>query len=249
MVSVNNSAANTPSAPSPAETPPATLAASLPTASATVVPPTATALSTPTSTPTPTETPLPEGWFFRGVRLYPNEDEDGLLLYGNAFNHTSTAQELISISGIFYNVQDQVIAGADQTFAYWPGYVIPPGGSMPFEMIVDSIREAARFDLTAEASPSSNLPRQDFNVAELKQWQEDDSYCLQGQLRNPGGELEDYLIIAAILYDSQDQVVNFGNYELFTCHDLVGDESSTFKICVDPPNQEVARYEVVAWGR
>jgi hypothetical protein len=264
-LSANNSTTNTPSAPNLGETSPATLGASLPAATVTVasfptstqIPPTstptaaATAPPTPTSTssPAPTETSLPEGWIFSGVRLYPDQYEDGLLLYGNALNHTNTAQELISITGTFYNGQDQVTAGAEQTYAFWPGYVVPPGGSMPFEMTVDGIREAAKFDLAAEAEPSSNIPRQDFNVFALNQWQADDLYCLEGQLQNPGAKLEDYLLIAAILYDSQDQVVNFGNYEEFAHDDLVGDESSTFEICVDPPNQDVTRYEVVTWGR
>jgi hypothetical protein len=187
------------------------------------------------------------GWAFAGVRVYTDQDQGGLLLHGKAINNTDSPQELLAINGIFYDGQGQVIADEDDSYAYWPGYVVPPGGSVPFELLVDGIGEAAKFDLSVEAEPSDETPRQDFNVSNVNQQTEDDIYCLAGELRNPGSELDDYLIIAAVLYDNQDNVLNFGDYEEFGT--IGGGDASNFEICVDRPSQDIARYEVVAWGR
>jgi hypothetical protein len=197
----------------------------------------------------PTATPISTspGWAFAGVRVYTDQTQGGLLLHGKAINNTGSAQELLAINGIFYDGQGQVIADQDDSYAYWPGYVVPPGGSVPFELLVDGIGEAAKFDLSVEAEPSDESPRQDFNVSNVNQQTEDDIYCLAGELRNPGSELDDYLIIAAVLYDSQDNVLNFGDYEEFGT--IGGGDASNFEICVDRPSQDIARYEVVAWGR
>jgi len=46
------------------------------------------------------------------------------------------------------------------------------------------------------------------------------------------------------LYDGQGNVVNFGDYGEFG----VDDDEVDFEICINPPNQEVARYELRAWG-
>ena len=89
----------------------------------------------------------------------------------------------------------------------------------------------------------------DFEFADLNQWTEDDVYCLEGKARNLGAGVEDYLIIAAVLYDAQDNVVNFGDYQEFGRIGLAGDTSSDFEICVDPPYQNVVRYELQAWGQ
>ncbi len=168
------------------------------------------------------------------------------MLYGNIVNNTGSAQELFSIAGTFFDAQGQIIAGPDSTHAYWPGYVVPPGGSVPFELFVNGIANIANFSLSAEAEPSSENPRQDFEFAEVdQQGNEQGAYCLKGELRMRGDEPEDYLIIAAVLYDGQGNVVNFGDYGEF---DLDGDDEIDFEICINPPNQEVARYELRAWG-
>jgi hypothetical protein len=130
-----------------------------------------------------------------------------------------------------------------------PGYVLSPHGNMPLELLVEGISNVANFQLTAQAQASGDSPRQDFTVAELNQRQEDGVFCLAGKLHNPGGQLADYLIIAAVLYGAQDHVINFGDYQEFGHSKIAGDTASSFDICVDPPAQEVTRYEIVAWGR
>lgn len=55
-------------------------------------------------------------------------------------------------------------------------------------------------------------------------------------------------MVVAILYDSQDRVINFGNYHQPAPTALVGDQMMDFEICVDPLDQTVTRYELRAWG-
>lgn len=199
-----------------------------------------------TPTPTPTVIAAPGGWTFAGVRLQPDEELGGLVLYGNAVNQTGAAQEVSAITGVFFDGQGQVTADASQTYAYWPVYVVPPGGSMPFELMVDSINSAANYDLSVEAEPSSELPRQDFEFAQVNQWTEDETYCVGGVVQNAGGPLGSYWVVAAVLYDDQNNLVNFSDDgEL---DPQAGNGNSPFEICVDVTNQPVARHELLAWG-
>ncbi len=71
---------------------------------------------------------------------------------------------------------------------------------------------------------------------------------MQGRLRNPAGQLRNYLVIAAVLYDDQDKVINFGSYDVWYPQEVSGDQGEDFELCADPLDQEVARYEVRAWG-
>ena len=65
-------------------------------------------------------------------------------------------------------------------------------------------------------------------------------YCVAGELRNPGGELQEYVVMMAILYDSQEKVVNFGD-ELEPFPRILGDDTLEFEICVQTLGQTVAR--------
>ena len=213
----------------------------------------ASSTETPTLSPTgiPTATPtaasVPQAWAFSNIQVYTDQYEGGLLLYGNVTNSTGTPQELFSIGGDFYDAQGQVIAGPEDSFSYWPGFVLPAGGSMPFELVVDEANSPANFELTTEAEPSNETPRQDFDFAEVNQWTEDETYCISGKLRNPVGALDEYLVIAMILYDAEEKVINFSDYGEFGSG--IGEDGQDFEICIDPPNHGVARYELRAWGR
>lgn len=208
--------------------------------------PTATETPLPTSTPTTTPTPLPE-WVFSGVRISTDQYEDDLLLYGDVMNNTGSSQELAYITVTFYDAQSQVIA--DQgIYDYWPVETIPHGGQAPFEITVIGIQDAANYDLRVEAEPSEKTLHQEFEFLDLSQSDEDDTYCLGGRIRNDGNKLQSYLVIVAVLYDSQDNVVNFSDYYHYSPKDLVGDETLNFEICADTFNQEVARFELRPWG-
>ncbi|MBE7556978.1 MAG: hypothetical protein HS126_38560 [Anaerolineales bacterium] len=242
--------ADPPAAPPTAVPPPTSTATAAPLPTDTPSP-TATVTETPlpTDTPTPTLTPTPQAWAFSGVRMYPNPYDDGLLLYGNLVNNTSTAQKLMSVLGTFYDAQNQVIAGPDSGDGYSPAYVVAPGAGVPFELAVDTIENAANFDLNVAAEPSDQLPRQDFDFSDIEQWADEGLYCISGELKNHGGELQDYLVIALILYDSQENVISFSYYEELDPEWIEGDDELDFELCSDVLEQGVARHELHAWGR
>ena len=175
-------------------------------------------------------------------------DSGGLLVYGEVANNTGSAQELAAIAGKFYDAQGNVIADENNTTDYWPVAVIPNGGRVPFELFAPGIQAAARLELAAEAQPTTTTTRQDFEFSALSQSNEDDLYCVAGKLRNPGDAVQAHLTVVVILWDSQNNMLNWGNYDVRFPGDVVGDLTTDFKICVSPPNQGVARYELRAWG-
>lgn len=221
-----------------------TLPPSAPTATAT---PASTATSA--STATPTLTPVPAtGWSFAGVRLDPGQ-QDGLLLYGDMINDTGAPQELEAVTGAFYDAEGKLIADKGSTYDYWPINVVPPGGRVPFELTVFDVQKPANFNLMVEAAQSDENTRQDFEFLNVNQRNEDSNYCLGGELRNPGDELKEYLVIVAILYDAQGNVINFDYYDEYNPENVKGDQTSSFDICVSPLDQAVANHELRAWGQ
>jgi hypothetical protein len=201
------------------------------------------------STATPTVAPTPSnGWSFASVRVYPGQ-ADGMLLYGDVINDTGAPQELEAVTGAFYDEQGQLIADEGNTYDYWPINVIPPGGRVPFELTVFDIQNAANFNLMVEAAPSEENTRQDFEFLNVNQRNEDGDYCLEGELRNSGDDLEEYLVIVAILYDSQGNVINFDFYDEYDPENVQDDDTSSFDICIATLDQGVANHELRAWGR
>ena len=180
--------------------------------------------------------------------MYTDAYEGGLLVYGDLVNNTGASQEIFDIVGTFYDVQGQVVADETSTYSYWPVLVIPPGGRMPFELTVEGTRSADTYDLRVDAEPSGEVPRQDFEFFDLYQRDEGYGYCIGGTLRNPGVELQDDLVVVGALYDAQDTVIGFGEYYPYF-EGLVGDQTEDFEVCADRFNQEVARYELRAWGQ
>lgn len=122
---------------------------------------------------------------------------------------------------------------------------ILPGVRVPFELIVDGVHDAANFTLKVEAEPSSESPRQNFELSGLRQWVEEDDYCLEGVGQSTDDSVQNYLVIVAILYDEGGNVVNFGNYY---DSNLEVDKALNLEICVGPHNQGVAHFELRAWG-
>jgi hypothetical protein len=217
---------------------------------------TATLADFPTATPPPRATTvavIPDiksgEWAFTGVRLYTGQDEDGVLLYGDLVNNTGDTQKLDFISGIFYDAQGQIIADATNIDVYRPLDFILPGGQLPFEMTVTGIQSAANFDLSVEAEPSTETLRQDFEFSEVNQWNESGKFCVSGQLRNKGAPLQNYLVIATILYDSQDNIVNFSHQQEPSFAQMIGDHPLDVDICIGSSNQNVAGYALRAWGQ
>jgi hypothetical protein len=209
--------------------------------------PIATATEAPTPTLPPTATPVPAGWQFSGVRLSPDPHDSGLLLHGDIINNTGAVQKLSAISGTFFDAQGQIV-GDGNAAAYWPIASVPQGGRLPFELVVLGLEDAADFDLKVEAEPSAENLRQDFEFIEVNTLGSSGDYCLTGRLQNPGETLASYLIVVAILYDGQDQVINFSDDYRRLSEGLTSDQTVGFDVCVDPLNQAVTRYELQAWG-
>jgi hypothetical protein len=234
------------SAPPPAEVAvtPTPLPTAAPVAVATETP---TPTSVPTEAPTMTPSPTPPAWLFTGVRTSPAPDGNGLFLYGDMVNNTGSSQTLQFISATFYDAQGQIISPADIT-DYWPTEAVPPGGQIPFELNVAGVPGNAGFDLNVEALPSDQTPRQDFEFSDLNQSGQDGDYCLSGSLRDQGSELQEYLVIVAVLYDPQNNVINFGDYFESDPGGETDEHTLDFELCVDSLGQNVARHELRAWG-
>jgi len=213
---------------------------------------TATPTATVASSATPTATTLAGGpWSFINITLVPDPDPDEtrLLLFGEMVNNTGQAQEISAVTGTFYDAGGNVIADDAEVLDFWPVVVIPAGERAAFELEVDGIQSAASYKLTIDALPSDEPPRQNFDFSDVAQTNEADAYCVSGKLTNPGDVLQDYLIIVATMYDTQGKVVNYASDSKINMTWLTGSRSLTFKLCAPPPNQNVARYEVRAWGR
>jgi hypothetical protein len=56
-------------------------------------------------------------------------------------------------------------------------------------------------------------------------------------------------VVASILYNDQDQIINFDSDATRSPEDVVGDQAFDFEVCVDKLDRDVARYEVRAWGQ
>jgi hypothetical protein len=193
---------------------------------------------------------MPAGWVFSGVRVTSAQSLDmkGLLFFGDLINNTGAAQNLTYINSTYYDAGGQKIPyGA--TIDNVPLRTIPHGGRVPFELIAEDLNNVADFDLQAVAEPGQNAPRQDFEFLDVTTTSEGSNFCVAGRLRNPNAPLSAYLMIVAVLYDGQNQVINYGYVNPASPIDVIGDNTLDVNLCADRQNQEVARYELRAWGQ
>ncbi len=212
----------------------------------------------PISTTPPPSDPLPpppvaqfppgvDGWSFIGART--SIDETEATVVGELVNNTGLPQTAVHISGVLYDEQSQVIVDGVETLSYVPVDVIPAGAHVPFELAVESDEAIYRLDLYAMSEPAGNPPRQDFQISSISPWTDSaNMYCLGGQIQNPGAPLEDYLIIVAFTYNEQGQLVSFGEYSLTSPEQAVGDQTSSFELCIDPMDQTIVSHELAALG-
>ena len=189
------------------------------------------------------------GWYIVGARSFYDPDWESVFVYGEAVNDTESSQRISNIVGTFYGAGGQVVADGDDIDSYWPGDVVPAGGQVPFEVALWDIQDLSDFELEVIAQASSETARQDFEFSNLDASGDSRDYCVTGTLQNPGGALEDYLVVVVVLYDDQDNVIYFDSYVDYSPQDVVGEQTLDFEVCVDPLGQEVADYDVRAWGQ
>jgi hypothetical protein len=141
------------------------------------------------------------------------------------------------------------VADDDDLVDDLPQSVVPAGGRVPFEILVDGPQSAARYDVTIDYVESLTPIRSDFVLTDLNQFMSFDRYCVRGTLRNSGGQLLETLVIVAVLYDDQANVINYGRTSPANYFNIHGDRTLSFEICVSPPNEGVTEYAVRALGR
>lgn len=230
---------STPLAPSPTETvePPSP-----------TLPPAPSPTSEPVTPPNQDPTPSPGGWSFIGIQAAYDQEEEGVIMHGDIINNTGTPQVISYLTGTLFDDQAQITARVDDAAIYWPVAIVPPGGQVPFELITYDIQNIADFNLSVISEPSSDTPRQDFEFSELNPSTKAEYYCVRGKLWNQGSVLLDHLLILAVLYDDQDNIINFGTFEDYSPENVLGDKALPFEVCTNSYNHQVVRHELRAVG-
>jgi len=229
--------------------------ASVPTLPAAVVSiPTLPAAITGTVTPaigiTPTTPPAASGgWSFVNMQMVSDAGGDSVIFYGDMVNNTGASQQIVYITGSFQDNQGGSFAGTDYTYDYWPIEIVPRGSKVPFALNVYDISNIAHYSLSVTSRPSGETPRQDFEFLNPSTYDDEGYYCVNGQVRNAGGSLGGYLVVVAVLFNAQNQVIGFDSYDEAYPEEVGGDQTADFEICVDAYDQSVARYELRAWGQ
>ena len=216
--------------------------------------PTSTKTPAPTATVTPTppgSTPMavePDaGFTFEGVRIQPDQGSESLLIYGEAVNNTSAALRILGIDGTYFDAEGGAIS-PQEVSDYWPIESVPPGWRMPFELTLSGITLVDRVELQVITEDSDNSLRTDLAISEVEGTLHDGEYCVLGSVRNPGQPLTSHIMVVGVLYDEQDQVINWGIGYQPAPENLTGDESVVASACAEHFNHIVDRYELRAWG-
>ncbi len=220
---------------------PFVLATDVATATATVANPTpGAALATPTAwstpTPRPTRTPLPTAtatpvdtnWSFAGVRV------DGNRVYGMLTNTSGSTRELWFIA-----------AGAATHYDSWPIDYVDAGESIPF--VLSGQSDGA--NLGAMGSAAKGIRHRGFEVSDLANQTDGDSYCVTGAITGPVDELEQYLVVALVLYDGDGRVINFADYDALDSDELAGGEPVPLLLCAGAQGKAVDHFDLKVWGR
>jgi hypothetical protein len=188
------------------------------------------------------------GWSFAATRADAIPARKMIMLFGEMINETGAAQQVSTVTGTFYDTQGQVIAADKSTYGLWPTNTVPPGGRVPFALTVYDMQEMGNFELAVQSKPAATVPRQYFEFVGVSEQMKGNNYCLAGGLKNPGGQLAKYLVIAAILYDDQGNVLRFGNNNRVAYQEMMGDKTQNFEVCIKSPPNNMARHELLAWG-
>lgn len=237
--------------------PPATAAASVtPSVTATATPSftapasTAAASATPlaAATATSTVTATPRPLVFSGDRAFIDPARNTLRVVGELVNTTAVTQQIVRVTGVFYDAQGQVVADDRNVLDVFPQALVPAGGRVPFELQLDQAFTIARYELMVDSLPSLTPVRQDLTIANVAQRQDGSRYCVSGTVFNPGTRLTQTLVVVAVLKTAGDTVLDFGAYTLSRPLAVYGAQGLNFDICV-PAAGGVTAAQAQAWGR
>jgi hypothetical protein len=150
---------------------------------------------------------------------------------------------------MFYNSQGQFVADTLDAYDRIPTDIVPAGGRLPFELTLIYGEDIAHYTLSVSAESTTITPRQDFEFSNMTQSFQRDRFCASADFRNSGEDLTHSLEVAVVLFAGDDKVINVSDAEQPDLEEVAGGRRLNVQICVDPPNQNVARYEWRAWGR
>jgi hypothetical protein len=174
-----------------------------------------------------------------------------LLLVGEIVNRTGTAQRVLEISGSFYDLQGQLVAGPLKTVYQIPttAVPVPVEGRMPFEMHVLDIEAAATYVLQVRAQVSTEVARQFDGFVNSTPLSVRGQYCVNSSLTRPEPGLTNYLAITVVLLDADGKAISLGGVYEPDVDDVMSTPTHNFQVCADAYGQPVAGYQLRAWGR
>jgi hypothetical protein len=195
---------------------------------------------------TPPATPQP-GWTFASVRLIPDPPGGSLYVYGELVNNTGAAQQILNIAGSFYDSQGGLLAGPLDTLDRVPTDVLPPGGRLPFELLVIGPTTVANYALSVQARPSALAVRDNFTFTDTSVLSQRGQTCLASTLQSPDPALADQLTIAVAWVDEAGQLVALSDPYEPELEQLAGPHG--FTVCTDLRGVPASGYLLRAWGR
>jgi len=168
-----------------------------------------------------------------------------MLVFGELVNNTDASQQLAQVTASFFDGQGNLLMADKSATGLWPTRNIPAGARVPFALTIRGVVDVASFDLAVDAQSVSTNPRQDFEFLGVTERATETNYCLAGAMKNPGAETARSVVVAAILYDGQGNVLRFGTDVAAV---LEAGQSTDFEVCLKSLPENPARYEVRAWG-
>jgi hypothetical protein len=183
---------------------------------------------------------------FEGVRIQPDQSLGGLTVYGEALNNSGVPQRILGLQAALYDSQGQSL-NLEVIDDYWPIETVPPEGRMPFELTMIGPSQADRVELQISTEPGSESLRAGLGISDLEGQESNEEFCVWGQIRGPEPPLAEYAMVAVVLYDDDDRVINWGiGYR--PAESFEGQESVQIGACAEHFFNAVARYELRAWG-
>lgn len=221
---------------------PAALAASLP---ATPTPAAANPPPPPPPPPAADSGPAVEaGWTFAGTRVETQPARKLMLVFGELVNNTGANQKVSQVKASFFDGQGNLLMADKGATGLWPTRVIAAGERVPFALTIRGVVEAASFELAVDAQTVDNSPRQDFEFLGINERSAGSQFCLTGGLHNPQAETARSVVVAAILYDAQGNLLRFGTDVVAV---VEAGQSANFAVCLNSLPENPTRYEVRAW--